>query len=314
MNQSRFSLRQLQYFVAIADSGTLSGAADRLHVSQPTLSLALTELERALRVQLCVRRKAHGITLTPSGTQVLRQARQLLRQAEDLENSAAGHGPLTGALSLGCYVTLAPTVLPPLLQGFTALHPELDINFTEDTQDVLQQRLLAGELDLAILYDMAVLPELARVVLYTVRPHIVLPADHPMAQQRTVSLRELEPEPMVLLDAPPSSHNTLAIYEQLGLVPRVTYRPTTYEVTRALVGRGMGYALLVQRPLNDRTYDGNQVVIKEITEPVPEARVLIAWPRTMQLNRRAETFVQHCQDNVDSFAPHAAQAPAASFM
>lgn len=314
MNQSRFSLRQLQYFVAIADSGTLSGAADRLHVSQPTLSLALTELERALRVQLCVRRKAHGITLTPSGTQVLRQARQLLRQAEDLENSAAGHGPLTGALSLGCYVTLAPTVLPPLLQGFTALHPELDINFTEDTQDVLQQRLLAGELDLAILYDMAVLPELARVVLYTVRPHIVLPADHPMAQQRTVSLRELEPEPMVLLDAPPSSHNTLAIYEQLGLVPRVAYRPTTYEVTRALVGRGMGYALLVQRPLNDRTYDGNQVIIKEITEPVPEARVLIAWPRTMQLNRRAETFVQYCQDNIDSFAPHAAQAPAAPFM
>lgn len=312
MNQPRFTLRQLQYFVAIAESGTLRAAADQLHVSQPTLSLALTELERALRVQLCVRRKAHGVTLTPSGTQVLRQARQLLRQAEDLETSASGDGTLTGALSLGCYETLAPTVLPPLLQGFGALHPELHIDFTETTQDVLQQRLLAGELDLAILYDMAVIPELARLVLYTVRPHIVLPADHPMAHQHAVSLRELEPEPMVLLDAPPSSHNTLAIYEQLGLVPQVTYRPTTYEVTRALVGRGMGYALLVQRPLNDRTYDGSQVVIKEITEPVPEARVLIAWPRTTRLNRRAETFVQHCQDNVADFAPHAAQAPAAT--
>ncbi len=263
-------------------------------------------------MQLCVRRKAHGVTLTPSGSQVLRHARQILRQAEDLENSTSGQGPLTGALSLGCYVTLAPTVLPPLLQRFTALHPELNIDFTEDTQDVLQQRLLAGELDLAILYDMAVMPELARLVLYTIRPHVVLRADHAMAQQPAVSLRELEPEPMVLLDAPPSSHNTLAIYEQLDLVPNVAYRPTTYEVTRALVGRGMGYALLVQRPLNDRTYDGNQVVIKEIIEPVPDARVLIAWPRAIRLNQRAEAFVRYCQDDITSFAPQLAGTSSAS--
>src|SRR6266496_1044695 len=181
MNLPRFSLRQLQYFVAIAENGTLSGAAGRLHVSQPTLSQALTDLERALTVQLCVRRKAHGVTLTPSGVQVLHQARQLLRQAEDLHNTAAGDGQLTGVLSVGCYVTFAPTVLPPLLQGFGVAHPEVTLDFTEDTQDVLQHRLLTGELDVAILYDMEIPPELARTVLYTVRPHILLPADHPMA-------------------------------------------------------------------------------------------------------------------------------------
>ncbi|MBP2324947.1 DNA-binding transcriptional LysR family regulator [Kibdelosporangium banguiense] len=291
---SRFSLRQLQYFVVIAESGTLSNAASRLHVSQPTLSQALTELENALGVQLCVRRKAHGITLTPSGSQVLHHARQLLRQAEDLQSAAAGAGPLTGVLSVGCYVTFAPTVLPPLLQGFSADHPGLTIDFTEDTQDVLQRRLLSGELDIALLYDMEVSPELARTTLYTIRPHILLPADHPMAAQPTVSLEELTPEPMVLLSAPPSSHDTLAIYQRLNLVPRVTYRPTTYELTRALVGRGMGYALLVQRPANDRTYEGYPVVIKEIAEPVPDARVVIAWPRTMRLNRRADEFVRYC--------------------
>jgi DNA-binding transcriptional LysR family regulator len=291
---SKFSLRQLQYFVAIAESGTLSSAASRLHVSQPTLSQALTELENALGVQLCVRRKAHGITLTPSGSQVLHHARQLLRQAEDLQSAAAGQGALTGVLSVGCYITFAPTVLPTLLQGFSADHPELTIDFTEDNQDILQQRLLSGELDVALLYDMEVLPELARTTLYTVRPHILLPADHPMATQPTVSLKDLEPEPMVLLNAPPSSHNTLAIYQRLGLVPRVTYRPTTYELTRALVGRGLGYALLVQRPANDRTYEGFPVAMKEIAEPVPDAKVLIAWPRAMRLNQRADEFVRYC--------------------
>ncbi|MFI9380763.1 LysR substrate-binding domain-containing protein [Kutzneria sp. NPDC052558] len=291
---SRFSLRQLEYFVAIAEAGTLSEAAARLRVSQPGLSQSLTDLERALGVQLAVRRKAHGITLTPSGSQVLRHARDLLRRAEDLESAASGGDALSGVLSLGCYVTLAPTVFPPLLQEFSALHPDLTVDFVEDTQDVLQRRLLGGELDLAILYDMQVRPELTRAVIGSARPHILLPSDHRLAREPAVSLVDLADEPMVLLDAPPSSQNTLAIFERFGVSPDVRYRPTTFELTRALVGRGMGYALLVQRPANDRTYEGNPVVVKEIAEPIEPSHVLVAWPKAMRLNRRAEAFVRFC--------------------
>lgn len=296
MNSPRFSLRQLQYFVAVAEAGTLSAASQRLHVSQPGLSQAVTDLERALNAQLTVRRKAHGVTLTPTGAEVLRLARALLRQAEDLENAASGSGALGGVLSLGCYVTLAPTALPPLLKGFSTAHPGVSVDFVEGTQDVLQQRLLRGELDLAILYDMEVLPGIEHRTLHTTRPHILLPADHPLADRPSVSLAELTDEPMVLLDAPPSSHNTLAIFDSLGLTPRVTYRPTTFELTRALVGRGMGYAVLVQRPAGDRTYDGHRVVIKEIAEPVADARVLLAWPKAARLNRRALAFLEFCTD------------------
>src|SRR5690606_8435983 len=145
-----FSLRQLAYFVAIAEAGTLSEAAARLRISQPAVSLPLNDLERALKVQLCVRRKAPGITLTPSGPSLLGRARRPLREPEDLGVQATDTGTRTGLLSLGCYVTLAPTVLPPLLQGFAALHPEVTVECAEDTQDVLQRRLLRGELDLAV--------------------------------------------------------------------------------------------------------------------------------------------------------------------
>jgi DNA-binding transcriptional LysR family regulator len=294
---ARFTLRQLEYFVAVAEAGTLSEAAYRLHVSQPGLSQAITDLERALDVQLAVRRKAQGVTLTPSGAQVLRHARDLLRQAEDLEGIASGGESLTGVLSLGCYVTLAPTALPPLLQEFSTQHPRLIVDFVEGTQDVLQERLLRGELDLAILYDMEVRPDIAHIVLYTRRPHILLSADHPLADHDVVALAQLASEPMVLLDAPPSSHNTLAIFDQFGIVPQVCYRPTTFEVTRALVGRGMGYALLVQQPANDRTYEGYRVVVKDIAEPIAEARVLVAWPKATRLNRRAQEFLRFCQDH-----------------
>ncbi|GAA4888966.1 LysR substrate-binding domain-containing protein [Streptomonospora salina] len=292
----RFSLRQLAYFVAVAEAGTISEAAQRLHISQPAVSLALNDLERALRVQLCVRRKSHGITLTPTGTQVLRRARRLLRQAEDLEGEAgAGEGTLTGVLSLGCFVTLAPTVLPPLLQGFSALHPGLTVDFSEDTQDVLQRRLLSGELDLAVIYDMDVLPEMERAELFTMRPHVLLPAGHPLAGRSSVSLHELAPEPMVLLDAAPSSHHALGLCHDFGVVPQVGYRPTSYEVARALVGRGLGWSILVQRPSNDRTYEGFRVVITEIAEPVRAEAVLLAWPHAVRLNRRSEEFLHYCR-------------------
>ncbi|MDX2822838.1 LysR family transcriptional regulator [Streptomyces ipomoeae] len=121
----QFSLRQLVHFVAVAEEGTPTRAAQRLCVSPSAVSLALGELERALKVQLCVRRKAHGITLTPSGRRLL-----------------------------GCHPTLAPTVLPRLLCGFGERYPRITIDFEERTQDDLQQRMLDGKLDLAVLYDM----------------------------------------------------------------------------------------------------------------------------------------------------------------
>jgi DNA-binding transcriptional LysR family regulator len=295
----RVSLRQLAYFVAIADTGTLSGAAQRMRVSQSAVSLSLGELERVLRVQLCVRRKAHGITLTPSGNHVLRQARELLHQADELEASASGaHDELNGVLVVGGYVTLAPTVLLPLMQGFGSVHPGLAIDFAEGTQDTLEPRILSGELDLAVMYHMDLSPRMARAVLFTLRPHVLLPADHPLVDRPEVSLHDLEPEPMVLLDAPPSSHHTLALCQRAGMVPLVRYQTSTLEMARALVGRGMGYCLLVTRPPNDRTYEGLRVVPKEIAEPVEEALVVLAWPREARLSRQAREFVGFCQDNL----------------
>jgi DNA-binding transcriptional LysR family regulator len=291
MNRPTFTLRQLEYFIAAADAGTISEAATRLHVSQPGLSQAISELERALDVQLTVRRKAHGVSLTAAGAQVLQHARELMSRAQDVQSIATGDA-LGGSLQLGCYVTLAPTALPPLLQGFRDLHPGVDIHFTEDTQDVLQQRLLRGEMDVAILYDMELEPEMTHAVIDSVRPHILLSAQHPMAKEPHVSLADLIDEPQVLLDAPPSSHNTLAIFQHFGLTPDVRYRPRTIELTRALVGRGLGYALLVQRPANNRTYEGKRIVIKEIAEDVGSARVVFAWPKSVKLNRRAAALVE----------------------
>ncbi|GAA5161384.1 MULTISPECIES: LysR family transcriptional regulator [Amycolatopsis] len=294
-----YSLRQLAYFVAVAEEGTVSRASERLRVSPSAVSLALTELERALKVQLCVRRKAHGVTLTVSGTQLLRHARTLLRQARELEHELANvDGPLSGVLSVGCFMGLAPVFLPRLLQGFGDRHPGVTIDFEEGDQTGLQQRLLAGKLDLVMLYDVSLTPDIQVVELARMRPHVMLAADHRLAGEPVVALHDLADEPMVLLQEPPSPDHSLGLCHEAGITPVVRYRARNGETARALVGRGLGYAIIMQRPPNDRTYEGLRVVHKEIAElPGREVPVVLGWPRHTHLTRRAEAFVRYSRES-----------------
>ena len=112
MSSPDYSLRQLAYFVAVAETGTLAGASSTLHVSASALSLALDELDRALGAQLTVRRRAQGVRLTPAGRETLRRARRLLREAGELADAAGGDpGDVAGTVQVGCYTTLAPSLL-----------------------------------------------------------------------------------------------------------------------------------------------------------------------------------------------------------
>jgi DNA-binding transcriptional LysR family regulator len=290
---ARYTLRQLSHFVAVADTGAISAAALKLHLSQGAVSAAVGELEKIFKVQLMVRRKAHGVSLTPAGKHLYARARLLLADAEELELSASSGGlELAGPLVIGCYLTLAPTVLPPLLDGFMTNHPRVRLESVEGTQNGLLDRLLGGELDLAVVYDTDLPAALGSVELYKTSAYALLPAAHRLAAQPEVSLQELAPEPMVLLDAPPSSHHSLSLFDRAGAVPNVRYRTTDFEVTRSLVGRGLGYSLLVQHPAVDASYEGRGLVSKPLTPAVKPLSVKIVWPQAVRLTDRAQAMVE----------------------
>lgn len=290
---NRFTLRQLGYLLAVADAGSISAAAQRLHVTQTAVGAALSDLERALGAQLLVRRRAHGAVLTPAGTYVCDHARSLLADAAELELSAldAG-GTLRGPLALGCYSTLAVTLVPPILQGFGQEHPEVELDFVADQQAPLEQRLLAGELDAALLYDMNLPLGLAARTIFEARVYALLPADHPLAGTGPVRLTALADEPLVFLDLHPSGEHTLSVFRAAGVAPRIRYRTTDFELTRSLVGRGLGYALLVQRPARDETYEGLPVVPVEITPMPAPVRVIMAWNAAVRPTRRARALME----------------------
>lgn len=297
-----YTMRQLFVFVAVAETGTIRAAAERLHVSQSAVSLALTELERGLRTQLCVRRRAHGVQLTPTGERVLLRARALLEQAGDLAAAASGaEGELTGPLAIGCYSSLGPTLLPRLLYEFAQQHPRVTVDFVEDNQDRLTARLTSGELDLAIVYDLDLSPELRRTRVDTRQPAVLLPAGHRLADEPTLDLTELAEEPMVLLDVPPSSFHALQVCDRAGFSPRIRYRPKNFETARALVGRGLGWTLLVQRPHHDVTYEGLGLVVRhEVNPPIPPVDIILVWSPTVMLSKAARAFVDFATAESDT--------------
>src|SRR5689334_13289912 len=124
----RVTLRQLSYFVAVADAGSLAAASKVLHVSQPSISAALAVLEDGLEIDLFLRHHAQGVSLTPTGRQLLATARAILAGAEDFESLAqtATREP-AGLLRVGCYPTLAAVLMPAIIGRLAQRYPRIQV-------------------------------------------------------------------------------------------------------------------------------------------------------------------------------------------
>jgi len=289
----RFSLRQLEFFVAVADAGSLSAGAERCGASQAGVSLAIRDLERHLGVQLLTRRRAKGAVLSEAGTRVLLDARRLLGSADDLQAIAsATTNEVSGTLAVGCYVTLAPFVIPPVLDDFARRHPALDVRVTEGAADEMREALLDGRCELAFLYDLDEGTGFSSVPVRTSRPYLILAADHPLANRDSISLAEVADEPLIMFDVP-SARNAAQMLAEVGLTPRIRHLSSNIEVVRCLVARGVGYSILVQRWPTDLSFEGLPVVSRPIADPTRERRAVLAWPTRTRLTRRAQALIDY---------------------
>lgn len=305
MQMIRFSLRQLAYFVAVAEAGSIRAACTRLNISHAALSAALEELEAVLGTCLLIRRRARGINMTPAGTDLLREARLLLEMAEQLPAQVlAGEARLAGRLGVGCYMTLAPFLIPRLFSAFSSLHPGIHLDLMEGSIHDITAALRTGRCDLAIVYDFGLGEEFRLDRLYAVAPHVVLSRSHRLAGQESVDLRDLIEEPLIVFDVPQSGANTQDVFAQLGLTPKVAYRSTSFELVRGLAARGLGYALMLQKPVAAVSYDGTPLVTLPVRGYGRRVHVAVATSHAVRPTVRAEAFRRYC---VEAFADEAQQ-------
>lgn len=296
-----FTLRQLECFVAVADHATIAHAADALHASPSAVSAALGELEKHLDEELLVRRRAHGVTLTTTGRALLPRARALLAAARDL--SPTGGDELSGHLALGIYQTLSASLLPGIIDGFTREHPAVTVDFLEGSGDDLLHALDDGRVDVAILYHRDIYGAVQTRSLYALRAHVLLSADHRLANAASVTLADLADDPFIQFDVQPAWQNTLALMTAAGVRPVIRYVTGNYELARSLVGRGLGYTVLVNRPVNDLTHEGRRVVVRELSPAPDPTMVALAWPHDRTLTKLLREFIAWVTDDSREWSP-----------
>lgn len=289
----RLTLRQLDLFVAAADHGGFTAAAHALHLSPNSVSLAVSELERIFGARLVVRRRARGVTLTPAGRQLLDGARRLLRGAVDLRLSiGAGADELRGPVAVGCYTTLAPTVVPVLWSAMSEQHPLVELSVREGTGDELAEAVRTGHLDVLIAYEVALPAQLQSLRLYEAPPLAALAGDHRLAGAEPVEPAELAEEPLILFDQPPSGQNTLALLHRHGIRPRIGHRTADFELMRSLVGRGFGYGIQYQQAAVPLSREGRSVVTRPLVTQAPPEPVVVAWAQGLEPTTRARAVIE----------------------
>lgn len=307
----RFTFRQLEYFIAAGETGSITLASERTHISQPSISTAISHLERELGIQLFIRHHAQGLSLTPAGRAMLIEAKAVIQQAEALYSVASETSTqVRGRLTVGCLSTLAPLVMPELAHSFTSAFPATEIQQVESSQNDLLEMLRRAEIDVAVTYDLQLPDELHFVPLASLPPHIWVSESDPLATQSAVSLTELADRPLILLDLPFSREYFLGLFAAEMLTPKIVSRSSSQEVVRTMVANGYGYTLANVRPRSDLALDGRRIVRVRLAGEHRAMRLGIATLSSYRKPKLLEAFEGHCRRFIsDSYIPGMA-APA----
>lgn len=295
----RFTLRQLEYFIAAAETGSITLASERIHMSQPSISTAISHLEQELNAQLFLRHHAQGLSLTPVGRALLGEAKRVIAQANGLYAIASEtSGAVRGTLSLGCMVTLAPMLVPELTHSFVTAFPDVEIRPVEGHQEDLFHGLRRSEVDIALTYDLQLPDDIAFSPLVSLPAHVIVGETHRLAERPALSLQELAAEPLILLDLPLSREYFIALFMKQGLTPNIAVRSAHQEVVRTMVANGHGYSLANVRPRSNLALDGRKVVAIRLSGEHRPMTVGIATLKALAQSKLVEAFGAHCKAHI----------------
>jgi flavin reductase (DIM6/NTAB) family NADH-FMN oxidoreductase RutF len=209
------------------------------------------------------------------------------------------------SLAVGCNQVFAPYVIPALVARLTKLHPDLALNVLEADQYHLIASLRRSDMEVALLYDFALEPDLEATPLADLSPYVLLPDGHPLGVGPSVALEDLAREPLVLLDLAPSREYFLSLFEDRGLTPVIAHRSRSLEMVRGLVGHGLGYSILATKPANNMSYDGRALVALPLEGAVKSSRLVLATLASRSSSAMAQEFAAHCRSFFGGIHAHA---------
>ena len=272
------TLRQLEFLCAVADNGSFSKAAEACHVTQPTLSAAIKEIEGLLSVQL-IEREARGASLTQAGEAAVERARGILSDTADLVSAAQQAGaPLTGAFRLGAIPTIAPFLLPKTLKALRAAHPSLKLYLREDQTDRLLKALRSRKLDAALIALPWEAPGVETMDLGEDEFLLVAPPGHSVTDRDNLKSSDLLDEDVLLLeDGHCLRDHALSICRLPSKRGGADVTATSLPTLVHMVAGGLGVSLLPKLAIDAGVTSGADVDLQAFETPLIGRRIGIAW-------------------------------------
>jgi DNA-binding transcriptional LysR family regulator len=288
-----FSLRQLQYFVAVAEKGSVSGAAQTLSISQPAITEAIKDLEHDLGVTL-FERHSRGLNTTYKGHQFLRHAKSILTSVSDARRTFSSDDDIAkGTLQLGVTSLVAGYVLSDILARYRRANPNVSVTAIEDNGEYLEHLLIGGELDVAVMVisnlrdRMALQAEILEVSPY----RLWLPLGHPLSTQQSISLSDVTSEPLIMLTVDEIEEATVKLLSALGQKPQIAFRTRSVEAVRSLVATGAGVSLLPDLVYRPWSLEGDRIEYRDVSGTLPVVQVGIVWRKGSNLSRAVRDFI-----------------------
>ncbi len=282
------TLKQLRCLVALADTLHFRRAAERCHVSQPTLSGQLRALETSLGVQL-VERSRTRVVLTDIGEEIAARAQWILRETDELVALArAGQGLLSGTLRLGVLHSLGPYLLPHILPELHESYPQLKLHVREGLPGTLQRDLEEGRLDLLIFPLPVKSAELQVARLFREPLLIAAARDHPLAAKAAIERADLKGETVLALERGHRLHDQVrSLCQDYGARLALDFEGTSLDTLRQMVGMGMGLAFLPALYVRSEIPDDRDVIVRPLRVRPPSRTMGLVWRRT---SARADEF------------------------
>ncbi|WP_345056810.1 LysR family transcriptional regulator [Streptomyces rameus] len=272
-------LRQLEYFVAVAEEQSFTRAAERVHISQSGVSAQIRQLERELGAEL-FDRSARTVTLTVAGKAALEHARAALAAAGAV-GQAVGEvtdlirGRLTVGMVIGC--TLTP--LFDALAAFHQAHPRVEITLLEDNSDRLVEGVRTGAVDLALIGAATAAPDgLDALTIISERLTAAVPAGHPLAERRRVTLHDVIAYPIVCM---PPGTGIRTVFDRAcaaqGLQPAIALQASAADAIADLAARGLGVAVLSESMARSHR---DRLTVRTIDDVATPAVLALIWKNT----------------------------------
>ena len=285
-------LRQLEILCAIAETGTFTGAGEKLHVSQSAISRQVLLLEDELREPLFLR-QGRGAVPTRAGQTLIQLGHRLLEDLSSTVNQIRNERPeLGGTLRIAGGMTVCLYVLPPLLKEFRRAHPGVEIKLITGATPRLARQLRTGGADVALLT--LPLDEPSCVVLPAMKEELllVMPPQHPLARRRRLRPRDVASEPFVLFERSSNTRRTVdRLFTRVGIEPRVVLETENVEILKALVMIGMGLTIIPYQAVAAEVAAG-QLACARLTGAILERETGWVYPRSLHVSRAVGELIK----------------------